>query len=170
MQALFNESEGSIRRDLERWTAETWAEVYYFPKEDKGQALQMDKFVVGKFSTRINPKDGHAVVDCIDPRKRSLIEFVLLILYLEKPTRIIMTLTNTIFGALPGARRVSWGFVMQELVGKLVSRLEKEKPSPINPYLFHLYDRFECLREKEMTMLDSARMILEFDVTPKAEV
>ena len=58
---------------------------------------------------------------------------------------------------------------MQELVGKLVSRLEKEKPSSITSYLFHLYDKFECLREGEMTMLESTRMMLEFVVTPEAE-
>ena len=58
---------------------------------------------------------------------------------------------------------------MQELVGKLVSELEKGKPSPISPYLFHLYDKFECLREGEMTMLESARAMLEFDVTSEVE-
>ena len=58
---------------------------------------------------------------------------------------------------------------MQELVHKLVFKLEKGKPSPISPYLFHLYDRFECLREEEMTMLEFARMMLEFDVTPEVE-
>ena len=46
---------------------------------------------------------------------------------------------------------------MQELVGKLVSGLEKVKPSSISPYLFHLYHRFECLREGEMEMLETAR-------------
>ena len=30
---------------------------------------------------------------------------------------------------------------MEELVGKLVSGLEKEKPSPISPYLFHFYGK-----------------------------
>ena len=59
---------------------------------------------------------------------------------------------------------------MQELVGKLVSRLEKEKPSPINPYLFHLYSKFECLREGEAFMLDYIKVMLEFDVNPEAEV
>ena len=93
-----------------------------------------------------------------------------MILYPEKPTWIIVILANTIFGALSGVRKVTWGLVMQELVQKLVSRLEKRKPSPISPYFFHLYDRFECLKEGEMTMLESARAILEFDVTPKAKV
>ena len=67
-----------------------------------------------------------------------------------------------------GARKLSSGLIIQELVGKLVSRLEKEKPSSINPYVFHLYDRFECLREGEM--LEFAKMMLEFDVTLEVEV
>ena len=49
---------------------------------------------------------------------------------------------------------------MQEIVGKLISRLEKEKPSPISPYCFHFYNRFECLREEETTMLVAAKYML----------
>ena len=53
-------------------------------------------------------------------------------------------------------------------MGKLVSRLEKRKPSPISPYLFHLYNKFECLREGETVMLETIRYMLEFDVTLEA--
>ena len=80
-----------------------------------------------------------------------------------------MTVANTIFGALSRVRKVSWGLVIQELIGKLVSRLEKGKPSPISPYLFPLYHRFECLREGEIEMLETARYMLEFGVSPEAE-
>ena len=123
-----------------------------------------------KFSTSINPKDGHAVADCVDPRERRVLEFVIPILYPEKPTWITVTLDNTIFGALSGTRKVNWDLVIQELVEKLVSGLEKGKPSPINPYLFHLYDRFKCLTEGEMEMIESARAMLEFNVTLEGEV
>ena len=44
-------------------------EVYSFQKDGRGQASWIDKFVQGKFSTPINPKDGHAVADCVDPRE-----------------------------------------------------------------------------------------------------
>ena len=60
-----------------------------------------------------------------------MLEFKLPILYPEKPTWIILTLLTTIFGALSGVRQVSWRMVIQDLVGKLVSRLEKGKPSSI---------------------------------------
>ena len=132
-------------------------------------ALQTDKYVDGKFSIKINPKDGHTIAECINPRKRRVLEFVVLILYLEKPSRVTLTVGNTIFGALPSIRKVSWDLVMQELVEKLVSRLEKGKPSPINSYLFHLYYRFECLRREEMETLDIAKHMLEYGISPQAE-
>ena len=113
--------------------AESWAEVHSFAKGGRGQASRMDKYVDGKFSIQINPKDGQAVADCVDPRERKVLEFVVLILYPEKPNRITMTVGNTIFGDLFGIRKVSWGLVMQELVGKLVSGLEKGNPLPLVP-------------------------------------
>ena len=146
-----------------------WAEVYSFAKEGRGPASRTNKYVDGKFSTPINPKDGHAVIDCIDPRERKVLEFIIPILYLEKPNRIIVTMDNTIFGALSGVRKFSWGLIFQEVVDKLVSGLEKGKPSPISPYLFHLYHRFECLRRDEMDMLESAKYCLEYGVGPEAE-
>ena len=84
-----------------------WAEVYNFLKEGRGQALQTDKYATCKFSTPVNPKDGYAIADCEDPKERRVLEFVVLIMYPEKPTRITMTMSNTIFGALSRARKVS---------------------------------------------------------------
>ena len=55
------------------------------------------------------------------------------------------------------------------MVGKLVSALEKEKPSLIRPYVFHLYHRNECLRGEEMDMLESAKYCLEYGVSPETE-
>ena len=57
-QERYNEWEGMLRRDLERWIAELWAEVYNFPKEGRGWASQTNKFASGKFSTLVNSKDG----------------------------------------------------------------------------------------------------------------
>ena len=89
------------------------------------------------------------------------------ILYPEKPSRVTMTVGNTIFGALSEVRKVNWGQVLQEVVGKLVSALEKGKPSPISPYLFHLYHRNECLRGGEMEELEVAKKYLEYGVSPE---
>ena len=54
-------------------------------------------------------------------------------------------------------------------MGKLVSGLEKGKSSPISPYLFHFYHRFECLREEEMQELHVAKHCFEYGVSLEAE-
>ena len=87
--------------------AESWVEVYNFAKEGRGQASRIDKYVDGKFSIQINPKDGHVVADCVDPKERKVLEFVVPILYPKKPNRITVTVGNTIFGAFSGVRKVS---------------------------------------------------------------
>ena len=112
LQECSNEWEGTIQRDLDRWTSKTWAKVYNLPKKRRGQASQADKFAQAKFSVPINPKDGYVVADCKDPRETRFLEFVVPILYPEKPTQITVTLSNTIFGALSRIRKVSWGLVM----------------------------------------------------------
>ena len=63
--------------------ANSWIEVYSFQKEGRGMAGRTDKLTEGKFRTTIKPKDGHAVGDCVDPRKRRVLEFVVPILYPE---------------------------------------------------------------------------------------
>ena len=119
-----------------------------------------------KFNTSINPKDGHAVSDCIDPREKRVLEFIDLILYLENPGRITKEIINTIFGALAGEYKVNWGQLIQEVVGHLVSNLEKGKATPISPYLFHLYHKNECMRGDELYEIEVAKEILEYGVGP----
>ena len=75
-------------------------------------ARRIDKLTDGKFHTSINPKDGYVVADCIDPREKRVLEFVMLILYSEKPSRVTLTVGNTIFGALYRDRKVNWGQVL----------------------------------------------------------
>ena len=48
-----------------------------------------------------------------------------------------------------------------------MSNLEKGKAIPISPYLFHLYNRNECLREGKMEELVVAKKYLEFSLSPK---
>ena len=109
LQGRSNKWKGTLRRDPERWTVERWAEVYSFWKEGKGLASRTDKYIDGKFSTLINPKDGHIVADCVYPRQKRVLEFELPILYPKKPSRVTMTVGNTIFDALSGVCKVSWG-------------------------------------------------------------
>ena len=98
----------------------------------------MDKFFLNKFVRQINPKDGLSVSDCSDFTERRVLEFLISILHLEKPSQVIVTIDNTIFGSLSGEREVNWGVILHNIVGTLVSGTVK-KPLPISSYLIHLY-------------------------------
>ena len=80
--------------------------VYHFPKEGREHILQIDKYAVGKFSIPVNSKDKYVVADCKDPREKRVLEFIVLIMYPEKPTWITVTHSNTIIGALSRVRKV----------------------------------------------------------------
>ena len=72
-------------------------------------------WIDSKFETSINRKGRHAVSDCIDPREKKVLEFIIPILYLEKPSRVTKEIGNTIFGALSGEYKVSWRQVIHEV-------------------------------------------------------
>ena len=55
-------------------------------------------------------------MDYKEPRARRVLEFLVPLLYPEKPTRVTITVGNTIFGALSGERPVDWGVVVKDLV------------------------------------------------------
>src|SRR5665811_559327 len=137
------------------------------------RAGRTETWIEGKFQSPINAKDGHAVEDCIDPREKRVLEFVVPILYPEKPGRVTKEIGNTIFGSLCGEYMVSWGQVIHEVVEKPVSMLSKRKPTPVSPYLFHLYDKFECLRKDEIQKMEVAKECLEMgfasEDTPEEE-
>ena len=132
-------------------------------------AGRTNKLTDGKFCTSIKPKGRHAIADCVDPKKKRVLEFVMPIQYSENLSQVTLTVGNTIFGTLSWFRKVNWRQVLQEVVGKLVSGLEKGKSSPISLYLFHLYHRLECLREEDMQQLEVAKHCLEYSVGLKAE-
>ena len=45
-------------------------------------------------------------MDCKDPRVKRVLEFLVPLLYPEEPTRVTITVGNTIFGALSEERPV----------------------------------------------------------------
>ena len=57
---------------------------------------------------QVDPKDGYAVEDCQNARQRRILEFLVPIVQLDKPTWVTITIGNTIFGALDGGREVDW--------------------------------------------------------------
>ena len=101
-----NQYEGTIRAWPETWDAGRWREAYGFSAGGEGFASRTDKFIGGKFRNAANPKDGFAIANCEDSRAKRVLEFLIPILYPEKPTRVTVTVGNTIFGALLGERKV----------------------------------------------------------------
>ena len=99
-------------------------------------ASRTDWFIDGMFSGRVNPKDGYAVADCRDPRVKRVLEFLVPLLYSEKPTRVTITVGNSIFGALSGERPVDWGIVVKELVQRLLSGLGQ--PRSVHMYFISI--------------------------------
>ena len=88
--------------------SERMAESLQVFKGGEGMALRTDWYINGKFSAQVNPKDNFVVSECKEVRARRVLEFLVPLLYLEKPTRIMIMVGNTIFGALSGERPVDW--------------------------------------------------------------
>ena len=141
----------------EEWTAGVWREVYDFLPGGGGMANRIDLYIEGKFRNDADPKDGYPVRDCRDARERRVLEFLVPIMHPDKPTRVTRTLGNTIFGALSGDRSVDWAIIFMELVNRLVGGAGKTKPTPIYPFLYHLYESKGLLTEDEETDYKSAQ-------------
>ena len=90
--------------------------MYDFQVGGLGMAGRKDEFIRGKFHGVPNPKDGYVVDDCINDRHRRLLRFLIPILHPEKPTRVTITLGNTIFSSLSGTRNVDWARIIFDLV------------------------------------------------------
>ena len=100
----------------------------------------MDTYVDGKFLHQVDPKDGYPVRDCKNARHCRLLEFIVPIIHPDKPTQVTIMTRNTIFDALDGERPIDWGVVFWDLVLCLAVGIGKPKPTPICPFLFHLYN------------------------------
>ena len=159
----------TIRDQPEDWTASTWREVYDFPPRGCGMANQTDLYIDGKFQTEVDPKDGFLVRDYRDARERRLLEFLVPIVHLDKPTRVTRTIGNTIFGALSKDRPVDWGKVFSELVQRLVGGARRAKPTPICPFLYHLYECKGLLTEEEETDYTTAKELNRYEIPPERD-
>ena len=138
-----NRWHGTVHLAPEKWTAKEWRKVYGFAREGEGMASRTDRFIDGKFSAQVNPKDGYAVSECKETRARRVLEFLVPLMYPEKPTRVTITMGNTIFGALSGERPVDKRQVVKDVVQRLFSGMGKSKASPICLYVFHMYHAHE---------------------------
>ena len=109
------------------------------------------QYVEDKFLHDVDPKDGFLVRECRDARERRVLEFLVPIVHPDKATQVTRTLDNTIFGALNGDRPVDWARIFMDLVNRLVGGADKLKPTPICPFLYHLYKNKGLLTEEEET-------------------
>ena len=154
----------TIRDRPEEWTTDISREVYDFQPGGSGLAHRTDLYIKGKFRNDADPKDGFPVRDCMDPKERRLLEFVVPIVHPDKPTRVTRTIGNTIFGALSGDRPVDWGKVFCELVQQLVGGAGKAKPTPICPFMYHLYECKGLLTEEEETDYTTAKELNRYEI------
>ena len=98
--------DGTVRDRPQLWTADLWKETYEFWSGGAGLSNQMDGYIEGRFMHQVDPKDGYVVGDCRNGRQRRVLEFLVPIVHPDKPTRMTITIGNTIFGALDGGREV----------------------------------------------------------------
>ena len=132
-------------------------------------ANRTDLYIEGKFRNENDPKDGFLVRDCKNPRERKLLEFLVTIVHPDKPTRVTRMIGNTIFGALSGERPVDWGKVFSELIQWLVGGAGKSKPTPICPFLYHLYECKGLLTEEEETDYTTAKELNRYRISSERD-
>ena len=158
--------DGTIRDRPQLWTADLWRDTYRFPRGGFGLANRMEGHHEGRFMHQLDPKDGYSVSDCRIDRNRRLLEFLILIVHPDKPTRVTITIGNTIFGALDGGREVDWGVVFRDMVQRLAKGVGKPKPTPICPFLFHLYEGQGLLTAEEELDYRTAKEMAGYRITP----
>ena len=146
-----NVFDNTIRDRPEEWTIGVWRSMYNFRNGGSGLGSQYNNFVEGKFSHMVDPKDGYLISDYMDAQKHRLLEFIIPIIHPDKPTRVTITIGNTIFRALDGGHSMDWSVIFRDLSQRLLAGVEKSKLTPISPFLFHLYESKGILTEEEET-------------------
>ena len=155
----------TIRDRPQLWTADLWHDTYRFPRGGSGLSNRMEGHHEGRFMHQVDPKDGYSVSDCRVDRNRRLLEFLIPIVHPDKPTRVTITIGNTIFGALDGRREVDWGVVFRDMIQKLAKGVGKPKPTPICPFLFHIYEGQGLLTAEEELDYRMAKEMAGYRIT-----
>ena len=119
---------------------------------------------------QVDPKDGYSVSDCRVDRNKRFLEFLIPIVHPDKPTRVTITIGNTIFGALDGGREVDWGVVFRDMIQRLAKGVGKPKPTPICPFLFHIYDGQGLLTAEEELDYRTAKEMAGYRITPDLDL
>ena len=158
--------DGTIRDRPQLWTADLWRDTYSFPRGGSGLSNRMEGHHEGRFMHQVDPKDGYSVGNCRNDRLRRLLEFLVPIVHPDKPTRVTITIGNTIFGALDGRSEVDWGVVFRDMAQCLAKGVGKPKPTPICPFLFHLYEDHGLLTADEELDFWTAKEMAGYRITP----
>ena len=164
-----NQWDETTRRDPGNWTPNSWCEVYGFKMGIKeGWVGWKDGLFAGKFTEEVDPKEGLHPGKCKNPRERRMLEFMMPILNSEKPKRITLTVTNTLFGALSGVQPVNWVLIIHDIVERGLSLIGR-KPSYLFPSIMHLYACFGCTTVDEDDMLISVEDEITYQLQPMAD-
>ena len=115
---------------------------------------------------QVDPKDGYSVNDCWVDQNRRLLEFLIPIVHPDRPTRVTITIGNTIFGVLDGGREVDWGVVFRDMIQRLAKGVGKPKSTPICPFLFHIYEGQGLLTAEEELDYRTAKEMAGYRITP----
>ena len=156
----------TVRDRPQLWTADLWRQTYRFPRGGSGLSNRTEGHHEGRFMHQVDPKDGYSVSDCRVDRHRQLLEFMIPIVHPDKPTRVTITIGNTIFSALDGGREVDWGVIFQDLVQRPAKGVGKPKPTPICPFLFHLYEGQGVLTADKDLDYRTAKEMAGYRITP----
>ena len=103
--------------------------------------------------------------DCEDFRAKQVLEFLVPILYPEKPTCVTITVGNTIFGALLGERLVDSGLLPSDVVQRMVALVKKGKPTIVCLYMFHLYKEHQVLLSPELVAYTLRMEMVKYNCT-----
>ena len=98
-----------------------------------------------------------------------MLEFLIPILYLEKPTHVIVTVGNTIFRALMGDQPMDWRLLIYDVVTRMVGLVSKGKSTMVCPFMFHLYKERQVLWLSELATYTLEKEMVKYDCTPDLE-
>ena len=85
-----NQWERTNWRDSEHWIPDTWAKVYVFERGiGEGWAGRKDGLFAGKFKGEVEPKEGLHPANCLNPRERRMLAFIVPIWNPKNPRRLL---------------------------------------------------------------------------------
>ena len=81
-----------------------------------------------------------------------------------------ITIGNTIFGTLYRGREVNWSVVFWDMAQRLAKGVGKSKPTPICPFLFHLYEGQGLLTADEEVDYWTAKEMAGYRISPDSDL